>query len=388
MIDRKNAAGAYRPPRSVTGFIAFYALPAVVFAWFVAGFLFTADGILDFTGYPIGRDFAYHWTAGRLAVSGRGLEIFDVETYLGVYTELFEGATRSGYWPYPPHALLVMVPVALLPYPWALALWSASGLALYLATAGRRMAIVLAPATLVNLAFGQTGFIIAAALIGGFAMIGRRPVLAGIVLGFVSIKPHLGMMIPVALVAARAWPTLASACVSAAAMIALSGFAFGWEAWQAWWVDISPVAMARLEPSSKLFTLMMPSAFTGGRILGLSAEHAYFVQALFTAFAAWATYRAVRREGPTENARAVFLLASAIATPYILCYDLPLIVPAVLLMIERGRREGFRRGELFLWYAVWVLPFAVLLLNAATLPLGAAVLSAGLCLAMLRLERR
>ena len=57
-----------------------------------------------------------------------------------------------------------------------------------------------------------------------------RQVWAGILLGMATIKPQLGLLLPVALVAARQWRALAAAAATVAALVLLSAWAFGLDA--------------------------------------------------------------------------------------------------------------------------------------------------------------
>ncbi len=42
-------------------------------------------------------------------------------------------------------------------------------------------------------------------MIGACRLLGRRPVLAGVLFGLAAVKPQLGLLVPVALISARQW---------------------------------------------------------------------------------------------------------------------------------------------------------------------------------------
>src|SRR5258708_23754680 len=137
------------------------------------------------------------------------------------------GETTPYYgWLYPPIFLFVVTPLALLPYPIALAVWQGASFALYLAviatilrpirndhTIARLWLIVAAafPACFVNLGHGQNGFLSAGLFGAALAMLAPRPVLSGVLFGLLAYKPQIGLLIPVALMAAGQWgPFLAA----------------------------------------------------------------------------------------------------------------------------------------------------------------------------------
>ncbi len=93
----------------------------------------------DGLGPAIGRDFINTWIGGRSAFSGGPAPWFDFDTYNAMLRQF------SGYpdlpdlfWSYPPHLVLFVWPLGLLPYLPAYVLWCAGGLALYLWAALRR----------------------------------------------------------------------------------------------------------------------------------------------------------------------------------------------------------------------------------------------------------
>ena len=226
---------------------SFSVVLATLYVLIASAYMLTAEGIFDITGHVVGRDFINLWSAGTLSATGHLHDIFDHETYHRLQEQLFGRELPFHNWSYPPLMLLIAVPVAWLPYACALALWSLLTLGLYLLATRHRLLLLTAPATFVNLFFGQTGCLVAALLIGAFGMFERRPILAGVLFGLASIKPHLGLLVPIALISARAWRTMASAALTVVVMVALSGQIFGWEAWHAWLGETAPFQIRILE---------------------------------------------------------------------------------------------------------------------------------------------
>ena len=355
------------------------------FAWI---YFASALPPFDATGHAIGRDFINFWSAGSLVAKGHILDVFDPAAFRPLQGGLLGRELPLHYWGYPPHMLLIAAPFAWLPYLPAFALWSVLTLSIYLLLSPRTpsLALMLAPATFVNLFCGQTGCLVGGLLIGGLRLLDARPVLAGVLFGLATIKPHLGLLIPVGLVAAGAWRPITSAVLTVLALVFLSAQIFGWESWDAWFRITVPFQALVLEEGTGLFAMMMPSAFMAARIIGLDVGYAYLVQVPFSLVAFAATWRAFRISGARQIAHATLLLATVVATPYIFNYDLTMIGPAVLLMLSYGRTEGFRSGEERLWLLVWLLPILVMVLNGLGLPVGSLILVAALASVLARLN--
>src|SRR6185312_14697841 len=117
------------------------------------------------------------------------------------------------------------------------------------------MPILAFPAVLTNVGHGQNGFLSAALFGAGALWLERRPILAGLALGALAYKPHLGLMIPFALAIAGRWKTFAAA------------------AWAAFLAD-SGLARAALE-QGLVGDAKMQSAFAAVRLLGGPLALAY-----------------------------------------------------------------------------------------------------------------
>src|SRR4029077_9267330 len=118
------------------------------------------------------------FSRGRwLFLVGGANDVYDMALHYAREQQIFGAATPYYGWLYPPIFLLVATPLALMPYPLALAVWQIGTFALYLSVIGaivRRMrqrgmaigAIWLPiaagfPAVFVNLGHGQNGFLTA-----------------------------------------------------------------------------------------------------------------------------------------------------------------------------------------------------------------------------------
>src|ERR1700722_898664 len=89
----------------------------------MTGWIAVSDGLIDPNGKPIGSDFSSFYAAGSLVLDDRANDIYDMALHYAREQQMFGAATPYYGWLYPPIFLLVATPLALMPYPLALAVW-------------------------------------------------------------------------------------------------------------------------------------------------------------------------------------------------------------------------------------------------------------------------
>ena len=144
-----------------------------------------------------------------------------------------------------------------------------------------------------NIVAGQNAFLTAAILGSGLTLLDRRPRLAGAILGLIVVKPHLALVVPIALVITERWIVLFCAGASALGLLAFSYGIFGWDVWAAFLANAHD-ARDSLEQGVFGFNKMQ-SAFSLARSLGADVAAAYAVQAVAAATAVYALIWARQR---------------------------------------------------------------------------------------------
>jgi alpha-1,2-mannosyltransferase len=336
------------------------------------GWLIAAPLPYDAFGYMIGRDFVATWAGAKAALTGDPGQYFGYAAYNALLQNLFGAHYPPHIWSYPPHLLLFTWPLAFLPYMAAYALYCALGLILYVAvvTDGERRwdhiaLLALAPAVMLNVWTGQNGFITTALLIGGLIQLDRRPLLAGILFGILSIKPQLGLLLPLLLLLTGRWRVIAAAAATVAVLAALTCLAFGTKAWTDYLHLAMPVQSRAITEGSGFFLTNMPTAFMNLRLIGMPAPFTYTVQAIISA----ATLAAVvwvfwRRRDPVLSL-CFFVSATFLFTPYAFNYDMVAFGWVMLKLLQRSDNDGW---DYTLMLAVWVIPFVTILMGLASLP--------------------
>jgi hypothetical protein len=278
--------------------------------------------------------------------------------------------------PYPPSFLLIVLPLGLLPYFPALVAWmGATGFGYWRvvrAWMGRNAGLALPalayPAVLINLAHGQNAFLTTALFGGGALLLGRRDFLAGVLLGLLAFKPHLGLLIPVALVASRNWRAFAGAAVGAVGLTAASALVFGLEPWRAFPAQLS---MMRAVVEGGLLDIgKVQTVFGALRLWGAPLAYAYALQALTALGAAGAVGVFARRHPKSPALGPVLIAATLLVSPYLLDYDLVLAAVPLAWLLREGQATRFRPWEKAVMLSAYVLPLVSRLL---AMQLGVAI---------------
>jgi alpha-1,2-mannosyltransferase len=345
----------------------------------IAGLPPTLRPWVDHTNFVLGRDFLNTWMGARSVFAGGPAAWFDAQAYNAALRQLLGTLYPEHYWSYPPHVLLFIWPFGLIPYLPAYIAWCALGIALYLfacSGAVRRDQLpflAVAPGVAVCIFFGQNGFYTAALLIGGLLCLDRRPVLAGILFGILTIKPQLGLLLPVVLLLERRWLTIAAALVTAACLVAATALLFGPDVWLAFWHKVVPQQQWLTAHGEGLLMVMVASVFYGARLLHLPEGLAWAMQGLVAVIAVAAVVWTFWTRGDRALALSLLITATFLVTPYILNYDMVVLGFAVALLRERTDNT---MADHWLLIAVWTLPVAMMLAGAVFIPLAPMVLIA------------
>ena len=357
----------------------------------------TAVGLTDGDGRPVGDDFVNYFSGAWLALHQRLPEIYHWPAYHAFQEQLVGAAVSPNYnYSYPPVLLVLTLPFALLPYVPAFALWLIGGWyafyrALRLAMPGRDgLLLALAtPAVFVNTYCGQNGVWTAAFLGGGLGLLPRAPVAAGILFGLQAYKPHLALMIPVALLAGRQWRAIAAATATAGALVLASLALGGWEIWRDYLAIVPLLRRITLEVADGMWH-RQASVFMATSRLGVGLSAAYAAQAIAALFAAALVAHAWLKDAPAPARNAAVMIGVLLATPYLQDYDLVLgafiavwlasldtegkpatqiacasILLLPLLASPLGKLTGFAFGPLFILPALIVTARATFATPAA-----------------------
>lgn len=327
----------------------------------------------------VGFDFVTFWAASDLALSGHAAQAYDMTAIAAAERRALPQVADVYLWHYPPPFQLVVLPLALVPYLWAYGLWLALWLAVYAATcraAFREPApfwlAIGASAVYVNVLHGQNGLLTAALAAGGLLLLERRPLLAGLLIGALCYKPHLGLPLGVLLLAGGYWRAVAGAALAVVGLCALSALALGVDVWRAFFAN-AETARAVLE-SGAVPWHKMASLFATVRLAGGGVGLAYIVHGLAALAVLALTVLAWRGRGPLDLRIALAVMAAVLVSPYLFDYDLAVTVPALCLLLRdgfaRGWQPGMRPAIVVLWLAPATLSYVAEATHVQLLPVA------------------
>jgi alpha-1,2-mannosyltransferase len=358
-----------------------------LYAIAIVGWIALSHGLVDRNGKPIGTDFSSFYAAGSLVLDGRAGDVYDMAAHYARQQQLFGAATPYYGWLYPPMFLFVAAPLALLPYPLALAAWQGGTFALYLAIiaailrrpraeggAIARLWLPVAaafPAVFINLGHGQNGFLTAGLFGAALVALPQRPIVSGILFGLLAYKPQFALLIPFALLAAGQWRSTIAAGTTVIAMAGATYLAFGPELWWSFAASTETSRKLLLEQGNVGFEKLQ-SVFAAVRMLGGGISFAYLVQAAASAAAVCSVAWVWRSSTSDPDLKAALLMvATLLASPHVLDYDLMIIAPTIAFLVIASSANGFRNYEITLLAAIWVVPLLSRGAAGATgIPLG------------------
>jgi hypothetical protein len=304
-------------------------------------FLATSDAGMDPGTRTLDMDFRVFWAAARLAVQGEPLAAFDMAR-LSAEHRFFDGNWLP--WVYPPGYLLLIAPLGAVAF--APAFLVASLVSIALVTLALRpfvagnplvwLAMALSPAYIAALVIGQNSLVWLACLLAALAALrDHRWLLAGVLIGLLTMKPQLGVMILVALLAGGLWRTILAASVTAVLVAALPTLWVGVGYWPILFDRLAEQG-DRLMSGISLTNLMVGSFYLMVRA-GLVPETALMLQTGLAALCALAVFLVWRSGLVGFDVKAATLLTAIfLSAPYLWFYESALMAVTGLFLFRAG----------------------------------------------------
>jgi len=365
-------AAAWLTPRRLRA----QALLLALCAWGVCAADFATPGFFDRAGNLKFQDFLPLYVSARWIAAGRSAELYDQGVVASeIRTIIGEPAGTRLPNLYGPHVGLAFVPLARFSFPVAARVWVTFSLVLYFACIwmiwrscpslqphGRLVATAAAafPPLFHFFVRGQISVLVLACFVAAFlAFRSDRPWLAGIALGLLVFKPQFLVAVPLVLLLARAWESFGGLVVSAAAQFGLAWMYFGSAVMRSYfetlwhvsrWIGAAELSLAPIQMHSlrSFWTLLIPWPQ-----LALGLYLLTSVVGIAVAAAVWKT------ASPIALRFSALTLAAVLVNPHLFVYDLVVIAPALLLIVNwilRDPNHASSNALRLLTYLAFVLP--------------------------------
>jgi alpha-1,2-mannosyltransferase len=356
-------------------------------------------------GSRFGGDFISFWNAAHRVRHGDVAAIYDPDNWHRILSTT-TGFISISWFVYPPVALFGLWPLGNATYNEAVLAWSLVPLAFYFALivllakrsglgAGahpacenswsrtQAYAVLIAfslPFLSANLFSGQTGTIIAVFFLGAAYFWPTRPILAGICIGLLVIKPQMGLLMPFALIASRQWRIVAAATTTVLSLIILSTIWLGTAIWTDYFRmsqifshfigrGYDQIKQLAVSPYVSLQGVGIPATLAGLLQVAVSVA---VLTVVIQGFWQWKSdKKELGREDERLDLRLALLAAGTLlTTPYALSYDTPLLMLSVIPLLARNWRDGWDGTELASVTVLLILPYAQPLAVGSHIPIA------------------
>ncbi len=356
-------------------------------AWIVlllaASLFVPAAGISSYSVIPWQTDFMPFYAVGTLVRIGEGGAAWHDQVLASAVSAAVGHPIVGLHWLYPPGMLFATWPLAFLPVIPAYLLWIAVGLVgagLVVWRLAPRTALAfllpLCPAAVYCCMTGQVSLFATALAGGAFLLLERRPALAGILLGILTLKIQIALLLPVALLAGRHYRALRWMIAAGAAIELGAAAVFGFDSVLLWLQtatgDLSYVA---IRPN---LLFRMPTVYS--LLVGLTQDKplALALQTLSGLAAIALVWHAWRRSRDLIVRSLAWSAAAVLAVPYLFDYDLAIFLIPLAAMVARAAREPAGIGAVavmsLLWSAAFLMKYAAIATGFQLAPFGALAL--------------
>ncbi|ANC44330.1 glycosyltransferase family 87 protein [Pandoraea pnomenusa] len=313
---------------------------------------------------PIGLDFLPFWGASHFVLQGHALDAYNIDVMFRAQLAAEPWASQMGGvmpWLYPPVMMLLLAPVALLPFTYAYAVYAAVGFALYYAALRRtapwrdaRLAIVGFPGVLLVIVAGQIALYTTALAGFSLALLRKRPVWAGVLAGLLFVKPHIAILFPLAFLCARAWRALAACVATVVATTVLAAVVFGPEVYPTFLHATTFARQSIVDGTAQI--ARVPTIFVMMKMLGAPLVVSAVVHGIVALGAVAVMIDFWRRPTAFALRAATLLCATALVSPYLYDYDLAILALVVAWHVRDGLSRGWLRGEREWLVVLWLTP--------------------------------
>jgi hypothetical protein len=196
---------------------------------------------------------------------------------------------------------------------------------------------------------------------GGLLLMDRYPLAGGALLGLLTYKPHLAVLVPVALVSGRHWKTLLAMMTTALGLVLASVLVLGHQVWVVFLTKNIPgvvksIQTGRIMGSGTFPWDKIPTFFSALTSTGIGLLPAVILQGIIMLGIAASVFWVWRQEASLAVRGSFLVLGTFLFTPYLFIYDLCLLALPLAWLAWDGYTKGWATGEKWLLFLCWIMP--------------------------------
>ena len=375
-----------RPPRGIARRVAALLTPRrmavwgtglLILSWGLHIYVMAVPGYIDRDGRFKGTDYIQFYVLGSLFNDGRTDALYDGSAHLAEGRRRITPDLRlhAEHVNYGPQLALAFSPLARLRFEWSLAIFLVLTAAVYalavwlvwrecpaLRGHGRLVALLASGSPLFVTVVRYAQLSAVSLLIFSIALVAlrrRREFAAGLAIGCLAFKPQLGIVVAIALVAARQWRVVAGAAIAALAQLGIGWLVGGTDGMAAYlkvlWTLLLNPSLVQLYPSEihslgGFFQLLVPwpSVVAACSLIGLIA-------ALVAAVRGWSS------TAPQTVRWGLLVLLTVLASPHLIAYNLVLLTVPLLVFADwcaRNVEHPLQPRVALLLVPIYLAPFS------------------------------
>ena len=335
----------YRPTR-LRVFAAAAILLTVAVVVSIAQFSQVKDNTLP-AGAPLGGDYVAFLAASEAMHAGQAGDIYAFKDFDKWVDEVGPPIEKLNLlWQYPPTYYFIVWPLVFFGFAQGYVFFTgvtAAGFFASLRAIGAdrlTLFVVLASTSVFHAVItGQNGFLTATLALLAAYFAKDRPIVAGLAAALLTVKPQLGVLLPIAFIAGGCWRAFFVAAAGTTALVAMSLAAFGADIWLRFYESLTNTSEkigAGVFPVHK-----MPTPFAAAMHAGLPAGPALAVHGVFALCAAALVAYVWRRVDDQPLRAAILLPAIFLVAPYAYYYEMVIMAPAIVILAQRAIARGW-----------------------------------------------
>lgn len=345
---------------------------AAIFCGAIVAAAALTPGLVAGENGVVGGDFLAFYTAGDFAKGGHALAAYDFAAFDAALKARAPLDHLGLLWQYPPAVFFLTAPFALIPYKLSYFVWIGAGWTALLAALrniGFRgpgfWLLGFSPLCVNVVDNGQISLLTAALLSLSVYDPKNRWLVAGIAAGILTIKPQLGILLPIVFLCSGAWRTIAVASAIAIVIHGTSHLVFGAEGWRDFFMAVQRLKADVTGPGHFAPPQGMATLFGQLRVLGFPTEVALPVQYGLSLTIVGLVAIVWRRPGDVLGKAALACAGAVFAAPYAYGYETAsLLLPAAYIA---SQARDYRSPE-----ALYFIGAAAMIMVAPALPLPSA----------------